>query len=138
MNKRQIAERYFEEFYNSPDIDSAVVLVNELLAEDFVDNSPQFGSSTDKEGFKRTVAIVQTAFSQQYVVEQLVIEGNMFVGIWQATVTHRGEFLGIPATNKQFTVSGITAYKIVNDKIVGHWEQFDQAGIMRELGFLHQ
>jgi predicted ester cyclase len=79
---------------------------------------------------------VRTAFKQNFVVKQYVVQGKMVAGIWCSSVTHHGDFLGIPATSKHFTVRGITAYEIENDKIISHCEQFDQVGIMRELGLI--
>lgn len=136
MYEQQIAERSFEGFYNSSDDDYAIALVDELIADHFVDHSPQFGSSPDKAGKKRTVALVRTAFKQHFMVEKYVVQAPMVVGIWHSSVIHHGDFLGIPATGKQFVVRGITAYEIIDGQIVGHWEQFDQVGIMRELDLL--
>jgi hypothetical protein len=55
MNEKHIAERSFERFYNSSDDNYAITLIDELVADNFVDHSPQFGSSPDKAGKKRTI-----------------------------------------------------------------------------------
>lgn len=48
--------------------------------------------------------------------------------------THKGEFQGIPATNKKIQITTITIDRIVNDKIVEEWNEFDQLGMMQQMG----
>lgn len=135
--QKRIAERYFGNFYNAANAVEAQKIVDEIVDENFIDHSPVFGSEPNKNGFKNTIGIVQTAFSQGYKVEKLLQDGNTFVGIWSADVTHNGTFLGfLPATGKSFKITGITIYEIVNDKITQHWEHFDQVGMMTQLGLI--
>ncbi|MBC7920194.1 MAG: ester cyclase [Ferruginibacter sp.] len=133
-NRQRIAERYFEGFYNSATIEEATQRIDEVVADHFVDHSPQFGSAPDREGFKQVISAIKTTFGQVYRVEELIVEGDLFVGRWRAEVTHRGDFMGIPPTGKQFPVTGITIYRIVDGKITDHWEHFDQVGIMQQIG----
>ena len=58
----------------------------------------------------------------------------MVVGRHTTTVTHNGEFMGIPATGKQVTIAEIHIVRIVNGKAVEHWGQADQLGMMQQLG----
>jgi len=47
---------------------------------------------------------------------------------------HTGDFLGIPATGKEVTMTGIAAHRIANGKIVEHWGQNDVLGLFQQLG----
>jgi len=136
MDRQQIAEKYFAAFYNANHAEKAGTIVEALVAPDFADYSPQFGAPPDKQGFKQTVGLINSAFRQHYCVEHLIIENNSFAGVWNAEATHIGEFMGVPPTHKVFRVSGITIYKIIDDKIKAHWEQFDVVAILRALGIL--
>jgi predicted ester cyclase len=48
--------------------------------------------------------------------------------------THQGEFYGIPATNKQVSISLMLIYRIANGKIVEHWMNADSLGLLQQLG----
>ncbi len=92
-----------------------------------------------KRGFKRSIGIVQTAFSQEYTVEKLLQDGNYYIAIWSGKVTHDGTFLDfLPPTGNSLNMTGITIYEIINDKITQHWEQFDQLGMMTQLGLIQK
>jgi len=136
--RKEIGEKYFGSFFNakSPEIGGA--LVDKLVADDFVDYAPFFGNTPDKAGFKKTVASINAAFEEKYVVDKVIIEKDIYVAIWHSDAKHIGEFMGVPATNKEFRVTGITIYKIVNGKIKAHWEQFDVVTMMKALGMMKE
>jgi steroid delta-isomerase-like uncharacterized protein len=48
--------------------------------------------------------------------------------------THKSEFMGIPATGKEIQVGAIAIFTIADGKIVELHGQFDQLGMMRQLG----
>ena len=50
--------------------------------------------------------------------------------------THRGEFQGIPPTDKEVAFSSIEIDRIVDGKVQEHWFELDQLGLMRQLGAL--
>lgn len=49
-------------------------------------------------------------------------------------MTHKGEFMGIPATGKTPQITGIDISRLVNAKIVETWHVEDIAGLMQQLG----
>jgi steroid delta-isomerase-like uncharacterized protein len=53
---------------------------------------------------------------------------------WSATMTHRGDTLGIPATGKSVGLTGITIVRIVNGKMVAGWDNWDQLGMLEQIG----
>jgi predicted ester cyclase len=48
--------------------------------------------------------------------------------------THEGEFRGIAPTGKQITVTGIGIFRFSDGKVVESWDNFDQLGMMQQLG----
>jgi predicted ester cyclase len=50
--------------------------------------------------------------------------------------THEGEFMGIPSTRKAFEIGAIALFRAVDGKIVEVRGQFDQLGMMRQLGVI--
>jgi len=53
---------------------------------------------------------------------------------WTITGTHRGEFLGVPPTNRIVTFSGITIHQIVERKILESNVIWDGLGLMKQFG----
>ncbi|MCF6297770.1 MAG: ester cyclase [Flavobacteriaceae bacterium] len=97
--KQTIAKTYFEAFYDGTTSDEAVTKVENLLADDFTDYVPAFGGKPTKAGFKQTVKTITSAFTQQYKVKHLFIDGNIYTAVWEAKIRHTGEFMNIPPTN---------------------------------------
>ena len=52
---------------------------------------------------------------------------------WSAVMTHTGDHLGIPATNKNVRITGITIARIAKGKIVEGWDNWDQLALMQQL-----
>lgn len=52
---------------------------------------------------------------------------------WSAVMTHTGDHLGIPATNRPLRVTGITIAQIKDGKIIRGWDNWDQLALMQQL-----
>ncbi|MBV8138197.1 MAG: ester cyclase [Deltaproteobacteria bacterium] len=48
--------------------------------------------------------------------------------------THLGDMMGVAATGKAITLTGITIYRIAGGKIQEAWDYFDVLGLMQQLG----
>src|SRR5262245_53489362 len=60
-------------------------------------------------GFKAVLDRLQRAFPDiQYRVVDTIIAGDKIVLRWEARGTHRGEYLGVTATGRPVSYSGIT------------------------------
>ena len=47
---------------------------------------------------------------------------------------HTGDYMGIPPTNKPFSIAGMAAFKIRDGKIAEHWGMYDMDSIPAQLG----
>ena len=65
-----------------------------------------------------------------YIIEQ----GDKVVARWTATMTHKGEFLGIAPTGKKATITGTSTQRFSGDKIVEGWDNWDQLGLLVQIG----
>jgi steroid delta-isomerase-like uncharacterized protein len=52
---------------------------------------------------------------------------------WSAAMTHTGDHLGIPPTNKPVRITGITIARIEKGKIVQGWDNWDQLALAQQL-----
>lgn len=48
--------------------------------------------------------------------------------------THKGEFQGIPPTNKTINIRSADLYKVEDEIIVGHWDVVDQLNLLQQIG----
>ena len=88
------------------------------------------------EGYKQMLTMFAAATSNRTTddMADLIAEGDKVVQRWSSTMTHSGDFMGLPATNKQFTITGINIYRVAGGKIVEQWAEMDMAGMMQQLG----
>jgi len=117
---KALMRRVLEEAYNQGNLD----VIDEAMTADYtwpMDN-PQVRSS---EEFKQHVAGVRTNFPDIHViVEDQIAEGDKVVTRWT--------IVPIP----QVTFTGILTSIIVDGKIAGDWENFDELGLMEQLGVM--
>lgn len=72
-----------------------------------------------------------------FEVEQMLATGDHVVTRWHATGTHRGELMGIPATNRRGEgLHGCSVIQLKNDRIAREWIYWDGATLLRQLGVL--
>jgi predicted ester cyclase len=64
----------------------------------------------------------------------MVCEKDMLAVSWVISGTHKGEFWGIPPTNKKISMEGITINHIADGKIMDSDVSMDALGLMRQLG----
>ena len=69
-------------------------------------------------------------------IDELVAEGDRVVVRWTGQSTHRGEWSGVAATNRQVTITGIDVEHFVDGKIVDEHSNVDMLGFMRQIGAL--
>ena len=67
-------------------------------------------------------------------IDLLLIDGDHVIGRWTAQFLHKGYFLGIPATGKQTTITGIDICYYHDGKIVEMWHQVNVMSLMHQLG----
>ncbi|HZS26415.1 MAG TPA: ester cyclase [Candidatus Angelobacter sp.] len=64
----------------------------------------------------------------------MVAEGDKVAVRLSVTGTHQGGGLGFPATDRKINVTAITIIQFANGKLVQGWNNWDQLGMMQQLG----
>ena len=94
----------------------------------------QYVADADQ-ALKQHIAYAEAAFPRYELIEEdMIAEKDEVVVRFMLRATHKGEYMGIPATGKQVAVPGIIIYRIADGKIVEHWMQVDAMGMMQQLG----
>jgi predicted ester cyclase len=118
FNDPQTRELSYFEFYD-----------DSLIIHGFPPNLP-----TNKEGFREFIYSLWRAFPDiRIIFEDLIIEGNKVAGRYYLTGTHKGEFLDIQATDKQFKVNGMTIFSFRDEKVTERWNIVDIISLMGQL-----
>lgn len=132
---KTIARRVVEEWYNQGN--SAVA--DELYASDYIHHDPALPLELQRglTAYKQVIGMFRAAFPDFYMtLDDVIAEGDKVVGRWTFRGTHQGELMGIPATGKQVTLTGIAISRIADDKVVEGWVNFDAMGMMQQLGVI--
>jgi predicted ester cyclase len=89
----------------------------------------------DLHAYKQFQPSVLAAFPDGYwTIEDMIAEGDGVA--WRCTFcgTHRGEFMGFPATGRHIRMSLMLISRIAEGKIAEEWEIWDGAGMAQQLG----
>lgn len=69
-----------------------------------------------------------------HVIEEMVAEGDRVAIRLRFEATHRGEFMGIPATGEKVSYAGVQMLSIVDGACTESWALDDNLGFMSQLG----
>jgi len=121
-----------EEVFNKHDLDA----VKRFYAPDYVEHVPAPGQAQGQEGMERFLAeVVFPAFpDMQWRIEEQLAEDDRVLTRFTWRGTHRGPFLGVPATNKRVEVCGMVLDRISGGKLVESRILMDNAGMLQQLG----
>ena len=122
---------YTAEFWNQQNI----AAFDEYLSTDLVVHSPD--GDRNYEQYKGLCQAYFSAFPDLHITtDEIIAEGEKVTKVWTANCTHKGEFIGIPATGKRIMVKGIEVFRIADGKIAEIWAIMDNLGMMQQLGVI--
>ncbi|SDU29131.1 ester cyclase [Jiangella alkaliphila] len=108
---------------------------DELFADDFVDHTPQPGVTADKAGVKILYTTLRQAFPDFHAdIQWQSADGDLVTTYKIYRGTHRGEFLGIPATGRTMGFETVDAMRVVDGRIVAHWGVGNLYSLVHQLG----
>lgn len=111
--------------------------MDEHYATDYVYHGPTGEDIRGLKNYKQYFSNFLDAFPDtHFTFDDIVAEGDKVVIRFTWTGTHKGEFQGIPPTNKKITIWGITIVRIVGGKTAEEWEMMDIMGFMQQLGVI--
>ena len=91
------------------------------------------------EGFKHLLIIYASAFPDlEWTTEEVTAQGETVVARLRARGTHQREVMGMLPTGKQVSWTEIHIFRVAGGKLVEHWTNLDQVGLLQQLGVLPQ
>ena len=129
---KAVVRRYKEDILNSRDLGA----LDEIVSNEYLDHAAFPTQGHGLAGLKRRVAYLFQAFDPHWTVHDIIAEGDIVVLRWSHSGIHRGEFLGLEPTGREFTMRGIDMYRVTFGKMSEHWNVVDMFGLYQQLGFL--
>jgi predicted ester cyclase len=132
VNENKAVVRRWIETFNNPYTPQTEV---DILAPGYIAHAPGLPGPLDLEAWSQfTSAFVEAFPDLRLTVEDIFSAGDMVAARVSFRGTHRGEFQGIPPTDKQVAFSSIEIDRMVDGKVAEHWFEMDLLGLMGQLG----
>lgn len=68
-----------------------------------------------------------------FTIDDEVADGDAVVVRLTSSATPTGEFMGVPATGRGYTIGEIHWFRLSDGRIAEHWHQHDGLGLMKQL-----
>ncbi len=127
-----LAHRFHGEIFSEDRLE----VVDEIVAPDFAWHSPGLPLElANRDGVKQFASMLRAAFPDYTLTnDDTIAAGDKVVTRWTHRGRQEGDFMGIAATGKEVTISGIDIFRVADGKIAELWQLWDQLGMLRQLG----
>ncbi|KAA0114367.1 ester cyclase [Mycolicibacterium sp. P9-22] len=110
-------------------------LFEELFADDFVDHTPQPGTTADKDGVRVLYHRLRDAFPDfRPEIHWQSVDGDLVTTFKTYHGTHQGDFLGIAPTGRTVQFETVDAMRVRDGRIVEHWGVANLYSVLGQLG----
>jgi len=112
--------------------------LDELTAPDFVYHNPGNPEIHTHEERKQKIIIEFTKVFPdiKYEIKDVIVEGDLAAARYSISGTQRGEFMGIPPTNKRIELSSLAMVRLANGKVAEMWVENNSLVFLMQLGVL--
>ena len=126
---KALVRRFIEQVFEAGDM----AAVDELVSDDFVPHT--YPGTRDREGLKQAMERVSQGIADaRFTIDDVIAEGDRVAVRLTSGATQVGEFMGMPPSGKRYEIEEIHVFRVRDGRITEHWHQFDQLGMMRQLG----
>ena len=131
-DNRANIRRLYDEVWNKRKLE----VLSELVSPSHALHGPSFsGSAIGPEAYKLRVSAFYVGFPDlHWTIEDTVAEKEKVVVCWTFSGTHKGDYMGVPATNKKVSVDGMTIHHMANGRIMDSYSTWDALGLLQQLG----
>lgn len=118
--------------WNAGDLDGYLRLYDESVAHHGV--TPEPLDSAANRGFYE--GMWKGFPGARLTLEDVLAEGDKLAVRFHVSGRHEGDFMGLPPTNREFVLSGLTVMRFRDARIVERWTIADMFGLLTQLGAL--
>jgi len=127
---KKIMGHFYEEVVNKKNLGA----IDDLVRESFIEHIPFPGQGPGRAGLKFALGAMFTGFpDMKWTVHEQIAEGETVVTRFTWTGTHKGEFIGIPPTNKTVENWGIAIDVVRNGIYAESTVIMDNFGLLQQL-----
>ena len=99
--------------------------------------SPMFGELHGREQIAASYAKLFRTFPDWTLdAAPLIIDGDRVVQAFSSTATHSAEFMGLPATGRQFRIEGARIHVLKDGLVQSEQRLYDFTGLLIQVGVL--
>ena len=107
----------------------------ELFADDFIDQTPQPGTTPDKAGVQKLYTYLRVAFPDSHAeIHWQLADGDRVTTYKTYYGTHQGPFLGVAPTHRKIHFETVDVMRVQNGKITDHWGVANLLSLMQQIG----
>ncbi|WP_189190282.1 ester cyclase [Streptomyces albiflavescens] len=138
VRDEQLYAANIRRFFETLAVKGELPPLNGLMVEDYHDHDPANEQDTiGLDAMRREIGMWRGAFDFTFTIDDQIAQGDRVSTRWTWNGVHNGDFMGIPATGQQVTMTGTTVFRCEEGgKIVEGWWQYDRLGLMAQLGAL--
>ena len=130
---KALVRRFYEEVFNKKNLAG----IGDFLDTHIIEHALPPGLPSGIEGSKQFIGMYLAAFPDLHLAtEDLIAEGDKVVARFTLRGTHKGEFMGVPSTGKQVTMTGIQIVRTADGRIAENWINLDALGMLQQLGVI--
>ena len=130
---KALVRRFYDEVFNKKNL----AVSDDFLAPHIIEHSLPPGLPSGSEGSRQFIGMYLTAFPDLHLTaEDMIAEGDEVAARFTMRGTHKGEFMGIPSTGKQVTMTGIQIVRVADGRIAENWVNLDALGLLQQLGVI--
>lgn len=96
-------------------------------------NGEPFGRDADLQRSKMMIAAFPNG---AFAMDDIIAEDEKVVLRWRFSGAQQGELMGIPPTDRDVTMAGISIYHFADDQIAEIWEHYDKLGLLQQVGVI--
>lgn len=126
---KAVVRAYIEQVWNGHRPD----LLEQYMAADVVHHDAP--GLTDRASIQSFIASFLNAFPDLRIsIEAEIAEGDLVVLRESLSATQQGEYMGLPASGKQFSTIGVFIFRVADGKITDLWGLANSLSMMQQLG----
>lgn len=112
-------------------------VIDQTVAEDVVTHG-MFGlDPNSRESYRHFFEVIEATFHEMvFEIEAMVAEADKVAVRFTVSALHRGPFMGIAASGKQVSFSGMVIYRLRAERIVETWLYPDNLSLLKQLGVM--
>jgi steroid delta-isomerase-like uncharacterized protein len=132
ITNKEVIRRLYKEVWNERKLE----VTEEIISKSHALNDPTItGSTVGPAAYRTQVRRFVTAFPDlRFQVEDYICDKDRVVATWSICGTHKGEVLGVAATNRKVSVQGITIHQLAGGKILDSLTVWDTYGLLHQIG----